>query len=328
MKTAKRRPLLRRVSEKCAISSGVDRFIHEDTTSSCAWDSFYVQAAGAKRPINKMESAHMVRNTDAADFSYIYDFMYIYSGKGTIECDGQVIPVKEDTVYIINRLHPHEYYPDPDEPFSSYWVHCAGTLMDDFFAMLGITEAVLQVEGSEFIDDFEYINRVLLRMKFGEPMQTGYEKVAGVLFGILLAATEYKRKNNHITAFERIDLSEEKVEMIDYSKDYVDRNIALDITVQRLADKSNYSASQVSKLFAKKHGISLTKYILKQKLGYAKEILETSDAPIEIIAAALSFSNAAHFSNLFSKHVGISPTAYRKKFSRIRPARDNDSTLY
>ena len=57
-------------------------------------------------------------------------------------------------------------------------------------------------------------------------------------------------------------------------------------------------------------------------------ILETSDAPIETIAAALSFANTAHFSNLFSKHVGISPTAYRKKFSRIRPTRDNDGLLF
>lgn len=328
MKTAKTKTLLRRVSEKCAVSSGIDRFIHEDVTSNCAWDSFYVQAAGAKRPINRTESAHMVRNTDAADFSYIYDFMYIYSGKGTIECDGQKIPVKENTVYIINRLHPHEYYPDPDDPFSSYWINCAGTLMDDIFAMLGITEGVLQAEGEEFLDDFEYMNNILLRMKLGDGMQKGYERLASVLFGILLAATEYKRKNNHITALEREEVYNEKIEVIEWAKDYTDRNIALDITVQRLADKANYSGSQISKLFVKKYGVTLTKYILEQKLGFAKEILETSDAPIETIAEALNFSNVAHFSNLFSKHVGISPTAYRKKYSRIRPTRDNDNTLF
>lgn len=325
MKTAKTQPLIRRVSKRSFVPPRVSRFIHEDCSSSCARDAFYVQAAGAHSPVG---GSRVVRDTDAADFSYIYDFMYVYSGAGTIECDGQKIPMKENTVYIINRLHPHEYYPDPENPYSSYWIHVAGTLMDEIFAMLGITEGVLQTEDSGYIDDFEYMNKVLFRVKLGEAVQTGYEKIAGVLFGILLAATEYKRKSNYRTALEREEAYNENIAVIEWAKDYCDRNIALDITVQRLADKANYSGSHLSKLFITKYNCSLTDYIAKQKIGYAKEMLETSKAPIEIIARSLHFSNTQHFSNMFSRHVGCSPTAYRKRHSRVRPIRNNDGLLF
>ncbi|MBQ6892653.1 MAG: helix-turn-helix domain-containing protein [Clostridia bacterium] len=324
MKTAKTQTLQRRVSAKSNVGKDVSRFIHEDTFSGCARDAFYVQAAAAHSP---RTDSHLIREPDAADFSYIYDFAYIYSGKGTIECDGKKTPIEAGNVYIINRLHPHSYYPDPDDPYASYWIHVAGTLMNSFFAMLGITEGVLVAHGEEYFDTFEEMNRILLHIKLGEPRQEGYEKIAAMLFGMVLAATADKRRNDYSNAMERRLLKQEWT-FVEFAKDYCDRNIALDISIQRLADKVNYSGSHLSKSFMKEYGMPLMDYVMQQKIGYAKEILETSDAPVALIAEALSFSNVQHFSNCFSKAVGCSPSVYRKNHSRIMSVRDPNGLLY
>jgi len=324
MKTAKTAPLKRRVSAQNRVDKDISRFIHEDTFSGCARDAFFVQAAAAHSP---WIDSHLVRQPDGMDFSYIYDFMYIVSGKGTIECDNKKIPMEAGNVYIINRFHPHSYYPDTQDPYSSYWIHVAGTLMNSFFAMLGITDGVLTAHGEEYFYTFEEMNLELLHIKLGAPRQEGYERIASKLFGLVLAATTEKRKSNYMSAMERKKLHKE-YDFVESAKDFCDRNISLDISVQRLADRVNYSASYLSKSFLKEYGVPIMDYVMQQKIGYAKEILETSDAPVALIAQALSFSNVQHFSNCFSKAVGCSPTAYRKKYSRIRPVRDPDGLLY
>jgi AraC-like DNA-binding protein len=58
-------------------------------------------------------------------------------------------------------------------------------------------------------------------------------------------------------------------------------------------------------------GRTIHSYILAVRLNQAKELLSTTDDPVQNIPEKIGLVNLSHFSKVFKKHVGQSPTAYR-----------------
>jgi Transcriptional regulator containing an amidase domain and an AraC-type DNA-binding HTH domain len=64
--------------------------------------------------------------------------------------------------------------------------------------------------------------------------------------------------------------------------------------------------------FRSRTGMSPNRYMQELKLAAAKTSLETTQASVKEIAAALQFYDEFHFSKLFKKRYGMSPRAYRQ----------------
>jgi transcriptional regulator GlxA family with amidase domain len=56
-------------------------------------------------------------------------------------------------------------------------------------------------------------------------------------------------------------------------------------------------------------------YLQTQRIEEAKQLLETSAASVENVAAEVGYAEPAAFRHAFRRRVGISPTAYRRRFS-------------
>lgn len=56
--------------------------------------------------------------------------------------------------------------------------------------------------------------------------------------------------------------------------------------------------------------------ILKEKMEEAKRLLRYSDKSFTAIASYLGFSSPAHFSQVFKKLTGRTPTEYREKYAK------------
>ena len=59
--------------------------------------------------------------------------------------------------------------------------------------------------------------------------------------------------------------------------------------------------------------MSLHSYIIDTKIRHAMYLVSNTDMRIAEIAAHLSFNDASHFTNVYTAHVGISPTGQRKQ---------------
>ena len=73
---------------------------------------------------------------------------------------------------------------------------------------------------------------------------------------------------------------------------------------------SNY---QLQRAFRNIEGISVSRYIQKKKMEYAKMLLETTNTNILDIAIEIGYENPSKFSIAFKKNFGILPNKYRKK---------------
>lgn len=101
---------------------------------------------------------------------------------------------------------------------------------------------------------------------------------------------------------------------------YIEENICNPamLSLHVLAAKFNYSPSQFSRRFVAVTGESVKKYVTKVKVNKAKELLRTVNLSITAIAYQLGYTTPFYFTNVFTKHFGFSPTAYRSKFSKFK----------
>jgi AraC family transcriptional activator FtrA len=93
-------------------------------------------------------------------------------------------------------------------------------------------------------------------------------------------------------------------------------NLARPISVAQLADVARMSTRSYVRHFARTTGTSPLRWLVNQRLAAARAMLETGDAPIEQVGAAVGFADAATFRHHFTRAVGTAPSAYRRTFRR------------
>lgn len=94
--------------------------------------------------------------------------------------------------------------------------------------------------------------------------------------------------------------------------DYINRNLNLQFTNKELADMANYHEYHLNRLFLQTTGLSIHKYIIKQRLEESKRLLQNTELSVSQIAEQIGFQNSAYFSNYFKSVIGLTPLQYRK----------------
>lgn len=84
-------------------------------------------------------------------------------------------------------------------------------------------------------------------------------------------------------------------------------------SVAYCADELNLSANYFGDLIRKETGKSAKEYIQSKIIDVAKDELVESDKTINEIAYELGFKYPQHFSRMFKKTAGTSPSEYRTK---------------
>ena len=70
----------------------------------------------------------------------------------------------------------------------------------------------------------------------------------------------------------------------------------------------------ISKIFKSETGDTPIRHLINIRLEKAKELLENGyKGSIQEVAASVGYDDAYHFSKLFKKHYGVSPSQVRKQ---------------
>lgn len=87
--------------------------------------------------------------------------------------------------------------------------------------------------------------------------------------------------------------------------------------LQSLAGRAGVSARTLQRQFREATGLWPTQWIAHERVSRAKEVLETTRAPLWRVAEACGFGAEESFRRHFRRIVGISPGRYRRRFSRL-----------
>jgi transcriptional regulator GlxA family with amidase domain len=88
--------------------------------------------------------------------------------------------------------------------------------------------------------------------------------------------------------------------------------------VAAMAARSGLPERSFKRRFARATGLSPLEYVHSLRLEEAKQMLETTRAPIEAVANDVGYEDSGFFSRLFRRQVGLTPAQYRKRFGSLR----------
>jgi len=102
-------------------------------------------------------------------------------------------------------------------------------------------------------------------------------------------------------------------ELKDIIQDQIDTNLSLKDISRDLDLSPSYLSREFSRYF---EDMSFGEYIRKQRIEKAKQLMETGPYSLTEIAYLTGFSDQSHFTRIFQKHLGISPSAYRRNLRK------------
>jgi transcriptional regulator GlxA family with amidase domain len=96
--------------------------------------------------------------------------------------------------------------------------------------------------------------------------------------------------------------------------DSVVLNPAGDHQLASMASRAALSVRQLTRLFRREIGQTPARYVEHVRVEHAKNLLETGDQSVEVVARRSGFGSPEALRRAFARAVGVTPTAYRSRF--------------
>jgi len=94
--------------------------------------------------------------------------------------------------------------------------------------------------------------------------------------------------------------------------DFIESNLARDMSLDRLAAEACLSPYHFSRLFQQATGASPHRYVTSRRVQAAQKMLLSTACPLVQIAIDTGFGCQANFTRVFRKMTGMSPGKYRE----------------
>lgn len=107
------------------------------------------------------------------------------------------------------------------------------------------------------------------------------------------------------------------IDSIHHSNEILDESYS-----ELLSSKLYQEYTSLSKLFSAVEGITIEKFILKQKIERVKELLTYDESSLSQIAFDMNYSSSAHLSTQFKKETGMTPSMFKKQRKLDRDSLD------
>lgn len=105
-------------------------------------------------------------------------------------------------------------------------------------------------------------------------------------------------------------------DLVGILQQFMREHYAEDINLNFLAERFGYSASYLSKLFAKHTGVGPCRYVVDLRVNRARYLLRNRrDLSVKQIAEVVGYLDPCYFSRMFKKFTGKSPQEFREGVS-------------
>ena len=96
-------------------------------------------------------------------------------------------------------------------------------------------------------------------------------------------------------------------------KDHVQKHFTEKVSAAEVAAVAGLSVSRALHLFHTESGMSLSAFIARRRIDFAKYLLSNTDRSIAAIATDCGFFDQSHFSRTFASLEGLPPLRYRTR---------------
>ncbi|MBQ4496733.1 MAG: AraC family transcriptional regulator [Spirochaetaceae bacterium] len=239
-----------------------------------------------------------------------FEVHYFIEGDGSFLANAARISIDENALFLAG---PHEFHSIVPEqvtrPLTYYAVLFELDEQQDHEIYLLLTNILKQhsikhhaTDASRFLFD------ELLRLSASK--QKGLEKSAEFLLCSLLYRW-YSEDSSPITAKTVIAEQKKSTSIVRAAMQYFKTNIHKPVTITHVAYELGLSAEHFIRVFREEMHMTPYQYFMRLRTEAAAAELITTDSSVAEIAERYAFENQFHFSKVFKRCTGFTPTAYR-----------------
>ena len=100
------------------------------------------------------------------------------------------------------------------------------------------------------------------------------------------------------------------------ARHYIDYGFMNDISLSKLAEMLHVNPSYLSRAYHREFGMTISEHLLSIRVEQAKKLLAFTKIPVTHISFNVGFSDPNYFARVFRKKTGVSPSEYRKGYSK------------
>lgn len=112
------------------------------------------------------------------------------------------------------------------------------------------------------------------------------------------------------------DMKAEVSRPIKQVQNYINKNYAYDINLEKMSEMAGFNATYFSVLFKKEIGMGFVEYLINIRIKVAKRLLADTDKSILDICLEVGYNDIKHFTKQFKKITKLTPSEYRKLHHR------------
>jgi AraC-like DNA-binding protein len=99
------------------------------------------------------------------------------------------------------------------------------------------------------------------------------------------------------------------------ARDLVDSSYGEPLDLRVLAREAHVSPRHFSRSFRRVFGETPHQYLLSRRLERARHLLRTTEMTVGEICIEVGFTSVGSFTTTFTRHVGVSPTTFRRAYA-------------
>ena len=156
-------------------------------------------------------------------------------------------------------------------------------------------------------------------LNFQNVVLTAGQEVSDILFGYQTSLNKNELAlllHQHSIQFsEQLNGLQTDTSAPQIMKTYIEQNLTAPLNIANIAAQVHLSNSRAIHLFKETFHMTPYHYYLSRKLAIAQDLLRSTEMSIQEISDLLSFPDYRHFTNLFKRWTGVTPSWFRNDLS-------------
>ncbi|GIN56238.1 AraC family transcriptional regulator [Lederbergia ruris] len=243
---------------------------------------------------------------------FCYEISYIVSGTGLFTVNKKSYPVREGDIILNVPKQLHSGKADEINPFRFFYMGFGFSKGMDEKDPLFLIKKMFDKEQQSIVRDhlgidlpFIHIFKELISLD-----QYSTHMMGMYLRQIIVMVYRNFQKNFSIDYDPHSNTN--KTEQIVYRMiNYIDSYLLQIGDLTEISRQLHYNYSYLSRIFAKKMGMTIQEYYNRKRFDKAVEWLQSGEWNVTQVAEKLQYQSIHSFSKAFRKNFGVSPTEYQ-----------------